>query len=388
MKTLKLAAKTFHGLEEVLAKEIEALGGQNIEIGLRCVTYEGDLQLMYKSNYLLRTALSVLWNLHHFEVDDIDKLYKEVYSLPWDQYFKLNQTFSIKSVVNSRLFTHSHFVALKVKDAIVDRFRKVHGERPSVDTDEPDIVIDVHIGGNQCTISLDSSGEPLFKRGYRIAAPQAPINEVLAAGIIDITGWDSSRPFLDTMCGSGTFLIEAAMKSLKIPAGVYRDEYSFQNWTNYEPELYESIVEAAMPNITDNPIIIGSDISPVSIRQTETNIREARLTKRIKTIVKPFDEIIPPEDHGVLVINPPYGERLQPDDAAIFYKNIGDTLKKNFQGYQAWIITSYPDAIKQIGLHTSARIPLFNGSLECKLLNYKMYKGSKKDMYAVQENDL
>lgn len=377
--TFTLIAKTSFGLENILKDELLALGATNVMPITRAVSFTANQELMYKANLWLRTALKIIKPIHQFVVQNEHELYKQIKDYNWEQHFSVNNTFAIETVVNSLNFNHSQYVALKTKDAIVDQFREKHGIRPSVDLQNPDIKIHLHINKDQCSLALDSSGEVLYKRGWRVAQNEAPLNEVLAAGMVLLSGWDKKSPFIDFMCGSGTLLIEAALIAYNIAPGVLRSHYGFMNWNDFDAALWEKIYnEAAEPKTASPTSIYGSDISGKSIEFARNNIAEAGLDGIIKVEQKSFENVLPKGDEGTIIINPPYGERLKPADILSLYQNIGDHLKKNFGGYQAWILSSNKDALKHIGLHPSKKINLFNGALECKFQKFEMYAGTKK----------
>ena len=376
---MDLTAKTLSGLEEILAEELKSLGATQVTTGKRVVLFRGDLALIYKANYLCRTALRILKPIGVFTVRNEDELYKKVKQLDWTQIFGLRQTFSISASVFHSSMTHTLFVSQKTKDAIVDQFREKLKRRPSVNTESPDIHIDVHISKEQCTISLDSSGHSLHQRGYRIEVDKAPINEVLAAGLIKLSGWKKEGDFFDPMCGSGTIPIEAAMEAMNIPAGYYRKKFSFENWQDFDAELWKQIKEEADGEIKEHDYpIIASDESYRAYKIARNNLRNAKLDQDITLINKPFEKMNPESGQGILIFNPPYGERLEEGDIIALYKHIGDVLKNKFKGYEAWIITSNLDAAKFIGLKPSKKMTLYNGQLESRLLKFEMYAGSKK----------
>lgn len=380
-KTNTYLAKTVSGLEGVLAKELEAIGAENIEILTRAVQFTGDKVLMYKANYVLRTALRVLKKISIFQIENEQALYNMMNTFPWEDYLTENQTFAIDSVVSGSTFTHSLFVSQKAKDGLVDRFRSKTGIRPSVDINNPDLRINIHIYYNDCTLSIDSSGDSLHKRGYRTAVDKAPLNEVLAAGLIQLTGWQADSNFIDGMCGSATLPIEAAMFAMKIPAGYFREEYGFKKWNDFDKELWDTVVKQFSAEITDfNFEIWGSDHSAKAIGIAEENIRKAHLHKDIKLTHREFDKLNPPEGDGIMIINPPYGERLEESDIVGLYKMIGDTLKQNFKGYKAWVISSDLPVLKLIGLKPSKKITVFNGPLECRFVCFDIFGGTYKDM--------
>lgn len=374
-------AKTFAGLEQVLLKELTEIGADDAEVIHRGVSFRGDHTVLYKANYLVRSAIRVLKPIGVFEVGDDNQLYEKVRKINWEDIFNLDQTFKVNAHVFNSELDHSQFVALRTKDAIVDQFRDKTGKRPWVAMDDADIYIDVHINDNVCTISLDSSGESLHKRGYRIEADKAPINEVLAAGLIALTGWNGEKDFYDPMCGSGTIAIEAAMKAMKIPSGYYRKRFAFMNWEGFDTVLWENIKKEADEKIGEIECeIYASDRSKKAINIAKVNVKNAGLHKDINLDVTYFDAIKPAKSEGILLFNPPYGLRLEEkNEITDLYSGIGDVLKQNFSGFEAWLISSNMEAIKFIGLRTSARIEIYNGPLESRFLKFELYQGSKKD---------
>ncbi|MFP4022968.1 MAG: class I SAM-dependent RNA methyltransferase [Thiohalospira sp.] len=382
----KMLAKTFLGLEEVLKDELLRLGASDVKAVNRAVEFSGDKALMYRANFHLRTALKILKPIAEFKVNNENELYDSVQSIPWDTIFDVNQTFAVDSVVYSQHFSHSKYVALKVKDAIVDQFRDKYQKRPYVETENPDIQLNLHISDNLCTISLDSSGESLHKRGYRKKATKAPLNEVLAAGMILLSGWDLQCNFFDPMCGSGTLLIEAAMIAHGIPPGIYREKFGFESWKDFDSELLETIYEEESVSNTFNHKIIGSDVSEIAIRIAKENIINAALKRKIDINITPIENFNPPEkEKGVIITNPPYGERLKKKQLKEFYSTLGDLFKNKFAGYNIWLLSSNFEAIKYIGLKPSQKITLYNGPLECKFLKYEIYQGSRKNKYKNEE---
>jgi len=378
-KKYKMVAKTFKGLEEVLYNELIAIGATSVKKGIRMVEFEGDKEMMYRANFYLRTALRILKPISNFKAQDEDELYLAVKKTDWSAFFDVKSTFAVDSVVNSKYFSHSKYVALKVKDAIVDQFRDKFGKRPYVETDDPDVRISVHITNDLCTISLDSSGESLHKRGYRIKATKAPLNEVLAAGMILLSGWDGKSVFIDPMCGSGTILIEAAMIAHNIPPGIYRNRFGFENWNDFDDDLLQKIYDEDSQNEDINTPILGYDVSEVAIRIAEENCKNAGLHRMISLQIKDIEQLVPENtSKGVVVTNPPYGERLVKDEIEVFYKMMGDQFKNNFANYAVWLLSSNMSAIKNIGLHPDQKLTLYNGPLECKFLKYSIYQGSKK----------
>lgn len=375
MKTYKLIAKTFAGLEDVLAKEIKRIGGKNVHRGKRAVYYEGDQEILYKSNYLLRTALRILKEIDSFNFRDPDQLYLKCKQVKWDQFFDVKQTFAITSVVvQSEQFKNSMYASLKVKDAIADYFRLKQGKRPNVDTQQPDIIINVHISRNTCTLSLDSSGESLHKRGYRVIQGDAPLSEVLAAGMILMTGWLGNSDFVDPMCGSGTLPIEAAMIALNIPAGKYRKSYAFQNWNDFDSDLWEKITSPTARREFRYKIY-ASDISASNLLNAQTNARRAMVFNQIYFRNCNFKDLNLKLKGATIVTNPPYGERLKEQDLFGLYSMIGEHLKHQFPGNEAWIISSALDAFRFVGLKPDKKIELFNGALRCHFNQYQLFEG-------------
>ncbi|MDE7180671.1 MAG: RNA methyltransferase [Muribaculaceae bacterium] len=378
-KVFSMVAKTFQGLEDVLRDELISLGAENVEIGRRMVSFEGDLELMYKANLCCRTALRILVPIEKFTARDSDELYDIVREIDWSRYMTPKTTFAIEATVNSGVFTHSRFVTYRVKDAIVDHFRDKNGERPSVRVEGADLLFNVHIDEDRVTISLDSSGEPLSKRGYRDEQTEAPINEALAAGIIMKTGWRGDCDFADPMCGSGTFLIEAALIAANINPGIYRKGFAFEKWPDFDKELFEELYNDDSAECEFKYKIYGGDIDPEAVMIARRNIKSAQVDDMIEITCKPFSEWTENSEEGVLVTNPPYGRRLKPDDIEELYRGIGTTLKRNFAGWHAWIIGLDSPDFDNIGLKPSMKIPLLNGSLECMLREYVLFSGSYSD---------
>jgi putative N6-adenine-specific DNA methylase len=374
-----MLAKTFTGLEEVLAGELKNLNAHDIKIVKRGVSFKGNKKLLYQVNYLCRSALRILKPIATFKALNESALYEEVSKIDWQEYLSLDSTFSIDGITSYSNITHSKYLALKTKDAIADQFRDKYGRRPNVNKENPDVAINVRIFKNEVTISLDSSGESLHKRGYRIATGPAPMNEVLAAGLILISGWDGRSNFIDPMCGSGTIPIEAALFARKIPPGYFREEFGFKKWNDFDPELWKQVVNEAKADIREISCeIVGSDWSGRILKTARDNVTNANLDKTITLRTNFFDDSNPPVSPGTLITNPPYGERIKTDDIVKLYKEIGDALKKSYMGYQAWLISSNLEALKYIGLRPSRNVKVFNGQLECRFAKFEIYKGSKK----------
>lgn len=384
----KMVAKTLFGFEDILVDELKKLGAQNIKKGVRNVSFEGDKGFMYKVNLGLRTAIKILKPIKTFRVSNEQDLYKSIYNMKWDRYLKPTGTLAIDSTVHSQNFTHSKYVALKSKDAIVDKFRNETGQRPDIDLRFPDLKVNIHIDRSVCTVSLDTSGESLHRRGYKTATNIAPINEVLAAGLVLLSGWDGQCDFIDPMCGSGTLLAEAAMIACNIPPNLMRKEFAFERWQDWDVDLFETIEESLLKKTRDfHYKLIGYDKSPSAIRKAKENIRNAHLDEFISVQHEDFFKTQRAgEDKLHMLFNPPYGERLEIDMES-FYGKIGDTLKQGYPNTNAWFITSNLEALKYVGLRPSRKIKLFNAKLESRLVKYEMYAGSKKGKYMTNDND-
>jgi len=378
----KMIAKTMFGFEPILAKELMALGAMDVKEGTRNVSFVGDIGFMYKANLCLRTAIKILKPYCSFKIFSEEDLYKEIYNLPWEDLMDVEDTLAIDATVHSDTFTHSQYISLKTKDAIVDRFRDKFGKRPSVDLDFPTLRVNIHIEKNFCNVSFDSSGQSLHKRGYKTATNIAPINEVLAAGMLLLSGWDGQCDFLDPMCGSGTILIEAAMIACNIPPNLNRKEFAFERWKDWDEDLFEKIEASVLKKVREFHFSIkGYDTAPSAVHKATDNIENANLSEFIKVQRQDFFASEKENDrHLHIVFNPPYGERLE-IDMPKFYKEIGDTLKQSYPGTDAWFITSNIESIKHVGLRPSKKYKLFNGALESKFLKYQIYQGSKKAKY-------
>jgi putative N6-adenine-specific DNA methylase len=381
-ENFQMTATTLFGLEEVLAKELTDLGAQEVKQGNRSVSFQGDKGFMYKANIALRTAIRILKPIKRFKVRDEEDLYKKVKQIRWDKYLEVDGSFIINAAIHqTQVSNNSHYVTLKTKDAIVDYFREKYDKRPDVDSKYPDLSIHIHISKDFCTVSLDSSGMSLHKRGYRSATNLAPINEVLAAGMLLLAGYNGDQNLIDPMCGSGTLLIEAAMIANQIPANINRKHFGFENWNDFDEDLFFIIQESLLKKIRSSPCkIMGFDKAPSAVRKAQDNVKNANLEEFIGVHHVNFflsnKEVF---GRTMLMFNPPYGERLQMDEIQNFYRNIGDTLKKSYPDTTVWFITSDMDALKHVGLRTSKRIILKNGPLDCRLVRYDMYQGSRKE---------
>jgi putative N6-adenine-specific DNA methylase len=376
---MRFVAKTLYGLEKVLSEELISLGAANIQTANRAVLFEGDMSLLYRVNYSVRTALSVLMPIADFRIRSKDDLYNGGSKIEWDRFMDTDDTFSIAPVINSPHFVHTGYAGLILKDSVADFFRKRTGRRPSVDTNDPRILINLHISNDHVTISLDSSVVPLFKRGYRQEQSVAPLNEVLAAGIILLSGWKASASLLDPMCGSGTIPVEAGLISCKIPPGKFRKFFGFQRWKDFDEDLFERVKLDCNRQIESSPVkIYGSDISEQTLEYAKTNVERAGLSDTITLEVSDLKNLKSFDDRGFMFLNPPYGQRIQPEEINQLYGMIGTTLKHNFPGTTAWLITSNKESLRHIGLKPKEKHILFNGALECILLKYEMYQGTKK----------
>lgn len=376
-----MVAKTYNGLEQVLASELVALGANDVEIQRRAVSFSGDMALMYKGNLCLRTALRILKPIVSFQANDADEVYDNVKKIDWGLYLGEKSTFAIDATVNSDKFKHSKFVAYRVKDAIVDQFMEKSGKRPSVRINKPDLYINVHISHNTCTISLDSSGESLHKRGYRNAQNEAPISEVLAAGMLLLAGWDGSCNFIDPMCGSGTFLIEAALIAKNIPPCIYRSSFAFEKWNDFDKDLFDDIYNDDSEEREFEHKILGFDINRNAISISTDNVKSAGMNKFIEIERRAVEEFVRPEGDGnwLMVTNPPYGERILSDDLFGLYKSLGTALKHQFSGNKAWVISSHTDCLASIGLKPSTKVELINGALDCEYWSFDIFNGKRND---------
>lgn len=377
-ENIKIQIKTLFGLEQILAEEVKQMGARSVEVKNRAVNCEGDLGFLYKINYSLRTALKIIVPVLTFKAWNENRFFDKLFEFPWDEYMSVEQSFAIDATVYSERFNHSQYISLKMKDAIVDYFNFKYKKRPTVDTKNPDIKFHLHIDRELVTISLDSSGDPLFKRGYRKEQGEAPLNEVLASGMLQFAGWDGKGNFLDPMCGSGTLLIEAGMIAMNLPAQIFRKRFAFQNWKNYDAYLFQSIKEARLNRIKEFPgKIVGYDTDSGMIHAAHINVEAAEMEDIIEVKNQDFfnskKELFP----LTMVFNPPYDERIAIDDED-FYKKIGDTFKQGYPNTLAWLISSDLEAVKKVGLRPSRKIKLFNGKLECRFMQYEMYEGTKK----------
>ena len=375
----ELIAKTFMGLEPVLAKELTELGADNVQIGRRMVSFTGDKEMMYRANFQLHTAIRILKPIAHFKAKSADDVYEEVKKIDWTQYVGLEKTFAVDSVVFSEEFRHSKFVSYKVKDAIVDQFREKTGKRPNISVANPDIRLNMHIAEDQCTLSLDSSGESLHRRGYRQESVEAPLNEVLAAGMILMTGWHGETDFIDPMCGSGTLLIEAALIARNMAPGLFRKEYAFEKWADFDKDLFDNIYNDDSKEREFNHKIYGYDVDIKAVNTARLNVKAAGLSSDITVTEADFKDFTQPAEKSIIVTNPPYGERISTPDLLGTYRMIGERLKHQFLNNDAWVLSYREECFDQIGLKPSLKIPVYNGSLECEFRKYQIFDGKLKD---------
>ena len=375
----EMIAKTFQGLEEILAEELTTLGANDIQIGRRMVSFIGDKRMMYKANFCLRTAIRILKPIKNFTAKDADEVYNQIQAIPWEEYLDVNKTFAIDAVVFSEEFRHSKFVSYKVKDAIVDYFREKTGKRPSVRINNPDVLLNIHIAHTTCTLSLDSSGESLHRRGYRQEQVEAPLNEVLAAGMVLMTGWRGECDLIDPMCGSGTIPIEAALIARNIAPGVFRKGFAFEKWVDFDSEMFDEIYNDDSQEREFTHKIYGYDNSPKANEIATHNIKAAGVSKDVTLKLQPFQQFEQPQEKSIIVMNPPYGERISTNDLLGLYQMIGERLKHAFVGNEAWVLSYREECFDQIGLKPSKKVPLFNGALECEFRKYEIFDGKYKE---------
>ena len=375
----EMIAKTFQGLEEILAEELTTLGANDIQIGRRMVSFTGDKRMMYKANFCLRTAIRILKPIKNFTAKDADEVYNQIQAIPWEEYLDVNKTFAIDAVVFSEEFRHSKFVSYKVKDAIVDYFRKKTGKRPSVRINNPDVLLNIHIAQTTCTLSLDSSGESLHRRGYRQEQVDAPLNEVLAAGMLLMTGWRGECDLIDPMCGSGTIPIEAALIPRNIAPGVFRKGFAFEKWVDFDSEMFDEIYNDDSQEREFTHKIYGYDNNPKANEIATHNIKAAGVSKDVTLKLQPFQQFEQPQEKSIIVMNPPYGERISTNDLLGLYQMIGERLKHAFVGNEAWVLSYREECFDQIGLKPSKKVPLFNGALECEFRKYEIFDGKYKE---------
>ena len=379
MNEFELIAKTFMGLEPVLAKELTQLGANNVQIGRRMVSFTGDKEMMYRANFQLHTAIRILKPIAKFKARSADEVYEEVKKIDWSKYIEKGKTFSVDSVVYSEEFRNSRFVTYKVKDAIVDQFRENTGTRPNISVSNPDIRLNIHIAEADATLSLDSSGESLHRRGYRQESVEAPLNEVLDAGMILMTGWRGETDFIDPMCGSGTLLVEAALIAHNMSPGIFRKEFAFEKWPDFDAELFDTIYNDDTQEREFTHHIYGYDIDMKAVNTARLNVRAAGLSKDITIENADFKDFTQPKEKSLLVVNPPYGERISTPNLLNTYKMIGERLKHAFMGNEAWVLSYREECFEAIGLKPSIKIPVYNGSLECEFRKYAIFDGTMKD---------
>ncbi|HCT31317.1 MAG TPA: RNA methyltransferase [Bacteroidales bacterium] len=376
----ELIAKTHQGLEGVLAEELRLIGADEISISPKTISFKGDKEMMYKANIQLRTATRILKPIYSFKARTEDEFYGQAKKYDWSSVMDISQKYAVDSIITSEVFNHSRYIALKLKDAIADHFREKVGKRPFVDPQNPQIRVHVNVIEDECTICLDSSGEPLHRRGYRSTQDSSPINEVLAAGMILLSGWKGDSDFIDPMCGSGTILIEAGLIAHGIPPGIFRKHFGFENWFDFDEALLQQVYNDDSMEREFNYSIIGGDISKRAVEISTENVRNAGLQKKVDIKFESIFDFTPPMGKGVVVTNPPFGEKLKKEQIESFYKQLGDCFKQRFVGYDVWIISSNSEALKSFGLRPATSMSLINGGLECRYYHYPMYKGAPKDI--------
>jgi putative N6-adenine-specific DNA methylase len=375
----EMVAKTLAGFEDVLADEIWALGGSDIQVMRRAVSFRGDKELMYRANLWLRTALRILVPFHYATANNASDLYKRAYRVKWSDYMTVRDTFAIDCIASGELFQHSLFAAMKVKDAIADQFVDRQRERPSVDLENPTLRINLHIHDAEIIFALDSSGDSLHKRGYRLEKNEAPLNEITAAGMVLLTGWKGKSNFVDPMCGSGTLLIEAAGIAMDLAPGLCREGFGFQRWADYDESLWNSLLQEAKDRIhPPSGTISGSDVDAETVDIARRNIERAGLKGHVQVRCQDFTDARPPAGGGLLVTNPPYGERMEVEEIEDFYKSLGNVLKQHYKGFDAWVLSGNTAAIKRIGLRANKKIPLLNGGIECRFHKFELYDGTRE----------
>ncbi len=376
----ELIAKTHQGLEGVLAEELRLIGAEEIIISPKTVSFKGDKEMMYKANIQLRTALRILKPIFTFKARTEDEFYGQAKKYDWLSIMDISQKYAVDSIINSEVFNHSRYIALKLKDAIADHFRDKVGKRPFVDPQNPQIKVHVNVIDDECTICLDSSGESLNKRGYRTGQDSSSINEVLAAGMILLSGWKADCDFIDPMCGTGTFLIEAGLIAHGIPPGIFRKHFGFENWFDFDEELLQQVYNDDSMEREFNHAIIGIDISKRAVEISSENVRNAGLHKKVDIKFESAFDFTPSKGKGIVITNPPFGEKLKKEQIESFYKQLGDYFKQRFTGYDVWVINSNSEALRSFGLRPASSMALINGGLECKLYHYPMYKGAPKEL--------
>ncbi len=382
MCEFEMIAKTFQGLEPVLAEELTSLGANNIAIGRRMVSFTGNKEMMYRANFALRTAVRILKPIKRFKATSADEVYEAVKAMDWSQYLTLDTTFAVDDVVYSSEFRHSKYVAYRVKDAIVDQFRERTGKRPNIRVTNPDLRLNIHVAETDCTLSLDSSGESLHRRGYRQETVAAPLNEVLAAGIILTAGWHGQCDFIDPMCGSGTLPIEAALIARNIAPGVYRKGYAFEKWPDFDADLFAEIYNDDSQEREFEHKIYGYDNNREAVAMATRNVKAAGMSQEVSIEFRDFKDFTQPAQKSIIIMNPPYGERISAPDLMGLYRMIGERLKHEFQDGEAWVLSYQEECFDNIGLKPSARIPLYNGPLECELRKYEIFSGKYNDQRA------
>ena len=387
----KMMATTFKGLEDILAKEIDELGGENIEVQHQVVSFFGDTELMYRSNYWLRTALSILKPIASFKAENEQELYDGLYAIKWYEHFDLSNTFAVDTLISKSNIEHSKPASYKIKDAISNQFMYYFNHSPEITTVDADVIIDVKIINNVCEVSLNSSGVNLSKRGYRRAGMESPINEVLAAGLITLSGWDKKSNFVDPMCGTGTFLIEAALMAYNFPPAFVRRKFSFMNWTTYDPTIWREILSEDLSKKNDFEYrIIGCDISADNLKIANRIIADIKFHKDIELVEGDVSKLEMTEDEakGCLVTNPPYGGGLEVEALKELYNKLGDLFINNFMGYHVHVLSSELSALEAIGIDASNSLAIINGNIDCHFNSYKIVEGTARKPVIISETKI
>jgi putative N6-adenine-specific DNA methylase len=369
-------ATVARGLEELAVQELTELGAQNVAPGFCGVSFQGDRELLYRVNLWARLPFRVLMKLGEFPSLDANELIESIQQIEWAKYLNPDLTMAVTVTGKNEQLNHSHFTAVQVKRAITNQQTKQFGNRSNVDIDEPDVRINVHIDKDICTVSLDSSGSSLHRRGYRSAVGDAPLKESLAAALMKMSGWTPDMAFVDPLCGSGTLPLEAAMQALNIAPGVFREQFGFERWLDFDRALFDQLLKDAEAGEKKdvNVTIIGSDRSFEVIQQAKSNAQKSGVERYIQFAQLELAEVEAPSDSGILLCNPPYGERLGRDeDLGAFYKLLGDILKNRFKGWTAYVLSGNKELAKSIGLRSAQRFPVYNGTLACQLMKYEMY---------------
>lgn len=369
-------ATVARGLETLAAQELEQLGANAVEPGFCGVAFAGDRPLLYRVNLWARLPFRILMKVHEFPCQDAEDLYRGIQTIDWSQYLTPDLTLAVNVTGKSEQLNHTHFTALQVKTAIVNQQQERQGDRSDVELQSPDVQISVHIEPDVCLVSLDSSGQSLHRRGYRPAVGSAPLKESLAAALIQLSGWQPEQMFYDPLCGSGTLPLEASLKALNIAPGLFRERFGFETWLDADPDLLEKLIRTAKARQRESlpAPIWGSDRNANVIEQAIANAGNCGVLNHIYFASIDLEDVAAPADSGVVFCNPPYGERLGRDsDLGAFYKRLGDVLKQRFKGWTAFVLSGNKELAQSIGLRSSQRFAVYNGTLPCQLMKYELY---------------